>query len=116
MQIEHRLFCRGERPVKRVGQHRLALSAVPGFPGLGRLCASELVELCHLHHLPFYQSRYFLLPVLLLFLLPVLLAFLLPVFLPRFLFSIHYFYCLSTTVSTVFLYVAKASQVPRDRD
>ena len=57
MRVEHRLFCRRERAVKRVGQHRLALSAVSSVPRLGRLRATELVELCHLHHLPFYQLR-----------------------------------------------------------
>lgn len=58
MQIEDCLVLRGKRPVEGVGEHRLAPAAVLGFTRLKGLCAAELIEVCHLHHLPFYQLHY----------------------------------------------------------
>jgi len=53
MQIKLRLFLQRERPVQHVGEHRLAAGAVLSLPRLKGLCAAELIEVCHLHHLPF---------------------------------------------------------------
>jgi hypothetical protein len=54
MKIEGGLIGGGEGSVECVSEHRFTLCAMLGIATLARLYAAELVEVCHLHHLPFY--------------------------------------------------------------
>jgi molybdenum cofactor biosynthesis enzyme len=54
MQIKDGLVRSRKRAVESVCKHRLTLGAVLSVARLKGLCAAELVEVCHLNHLPFY--------------------------------------------------------------
>ena len=66
MRIEAFLLLRGQRTIQRIGQHRLALGALPAVARLVAGClvpepqnlrAVELSSVCHLDHLPFYTLQ-----------------------------------------------------------
>jgi hypothetical protein len=53
VEVEGGLVSGGESAVERVGEHCFALRAVLRVAALAGLYATELVEVCHCHHLSF---------------------------------------------------------------